>query len=114
MPSRSFGSVKIFSPPFERDELVALLRERMAALKACLPVQRVVLCGSYATGRQAPGSDIDLVVIYAGPSRGDAYQLVRRSVNIPGLEPHVYTAREYEALQPTIDRMTTNGIPIIP
>jgi len=114
MPSKSYGSVKVFWPAFDRDTLVAVLRRRLAALSASLPVQQAVLFGSYANGRQAPGSDIDVLIIYSGSPRDDAYRLVKTTLGIPQLEPHVYAEDEYRILKPTIDRMARDGMPIQP
>ena len=73
MPRRSSSTVKVFYPTRTREELVALLRRRMPALRDVLPARRVVLFGSYATGRHTVASDVDLLVVYAGPRREDAY-----------------------------------------
>lgn len=91
MPSRSSGSVKVFSRPYSGEQLLELLRRELASLAAALPLRRVVLFGSWASGRATAFSDIDLLVVYADPPREDAYVLVRRSVRIRGLEPHVYS-----------------------
>jgi predicted nucleotidyltransferase len=48
-----------------------------------------VLFGSYARSRQTVASDIDVLVVYAGAVRGDAYGLVRRALDLWRLEPHV-------------------------
>jgi predicted nucleotidyltransferase len=112
MQSRSSGSVKVFYPPFSREELLALLRQRMAALQGKLPLKRVVLFGSYAKGRHTVASDIDLLVIYAGKPREDAYALVKRTLNIHRLEPHVYAEEEYERVGITVERMARDGIPV--
>ena len=74
MRQRSSGSVKVFYPPWNREALLVRLREGVTALREVLPLVRVVLFGSYARGRQTVASDIDLLVIYAGEMRGDAYE----------------------------------------
>lgn len=113
MLKRSSGSVKIFYPPFRREELVILLRQRIDALRTRLPLQRVVLFGSYAKNRQTVASDIDLLVVYTGGPRDDAYALVKRTLNIRRLEPHVYSEAEYLRLKDTIDKMVQDGISIV-
>jgi|SRR3990170_1489791 len=112
MPTRSSTSVRIFSPPHSRDQLIAQLRERLPALRRALPVSRVVLFGSWAAGRATAFSDIDLLVVYSGPRREDAYALVRRALGLRGLEPHVYSDEEAQRLQPVLQRMTRDGIPM--
>ncbi len=111
MPDGSSSSVRIFYPLYDRDSLLAVLRQRLAELRAELPVIRAVLFGSYATGRQTVGSDIDLLLVYAGAPRDDAYTLVRRTLALPRLEPHLYTEEEYQQSRGTVDRMIRDGIP---
>jgi len=69
-----------------------------------------VLFGSYAKGRQTVASDIDLLVVYTGRPRADAYALVKRALNIRRLEPHVYAEEEYEQVGMIIERMIRDGI----
>lgn len=75
-----------------------------------LPLKRVVLFGSWAKERATAFSDVDLLVIYADPPRQDAYGLVRRSLNLRGLEPHVYSEQEAELLKTTLERMIKDGV----
>lgn len=51
------------------------------------------------------GSDIDLLVIYAGPERPEAYALVKRTFDLPRLEPHLHTYAEYEQSREMLDKM---------
>src|SRR6516165_7702830 len=106
MPNQSSSSVKIFYRPYSREQLVAKLRATMPELARKLPLRRVVLFGSWVTGRATAFSDIDLLVVYAGPPRDDAYAIVRRVVDQRGIEPHVYTESDADVLKPTLDRMT--------
>ena len=110
MPKGSSSSVRVFYPRTSRAQIVELLREGLPALAAVLPLKRAVLFGSWARDRATAFSDIDLLIIYAGPPREDAYRLVRRSVQLRGLEPHVYSETEAEGLAPTLERMTRDGI----
>jgi len=87
-----------------------MLRQRMPTLQEKLPLKRVVLFGSYAKGRQTPASDIDLLIVYAGVPREDAYALVKRALHIRNLEPHVYAEAEYTQVKTTVDRMIRDGI----
>ncbi len=106
-------SVRVFSRPYSRDQLVELLRGHLPALAGALPLRRVVLFGSWATGRATAFSDIDLLVVHAGAPRPDAYALVRELVPMRGLEPHVYAEADAAALDPTIRRMTRDGIVLL-
>ena len=112
MPQRSSGSVRVFYPPWSREALLVRLREGVAALREVLPVVRVVLFGSCARGRQTVASDIDLLVVYAGAVRGDAYALVRRTLDLRRLEPHVYAEEEYAQVSETLERMIQDGITV--
>ena len=93
---------------------MALLREGLPALAAALPLKRVALFGSWATGRATAFSDVDLLVVYAGPPREDAYQAVRRCLKLRGLEPHVYSEQEAQAVRTTLERMTEASLPLFP
>jgi len=109
MPTRSFGSGKVFYPAFRRDELIERIRSSMEALRARLPVRRVVLFGSWARGRATAASDVDLLV-YADPPRADAYAIVKRTRGIPRLELHVYAGSEYAQVRAVIERMPWDGV----
>ncbi len=113
MPVRSSGSVKLFYPRFDHQTLVNALKQGVAALSERMPLKHVVLFGSWAQGRATAFSDIDLLVIYSDPPRGDAYQEVRRCMDIPGLEPHVYSETEAAFLTETLAKMTANGIVLL-
>ena len=110
MRQRSSSSVRVFYPKFDRAWLVLALRERIKHLEAQLPIRRVVLFGSYAQGTYTVASDIDLLVIYQGDPRDDAHALTKRILNIPRLEPHLYTEAEYEAMASTVDKMIKGGV----
>jgi uncharacterized protein len=104
--------VRVFYPA-SREQIVALLRERLPALATVLPLKRAVLFGSWAKGRATAFSDIDLLVVYDGPPRDDAYKTVRRCLDVRGLEPHVYAEAEADGVRATLDRMTREGISLM-
>ncbi len=112
MRQRSSGSVTVFYPPWNREALLVRLHEGVTALREVLPLVHVVLFGSYARGRQTVASDIDLLVVYAGAVRGDAYALVRRTLDIRRLEPHVYAEEEYAQVSETLEHMVQDGITV--
>ena len=114
MPKRSSSSVKIFYPRWTRAQVLALLRQRLPRLNERLPLARVVLFGSYARGNYTVASDIDLLVVYKGHPREDAYRLVKQVLAIPGLEPHTYSEREYCRVAQVVEKMTEDGIPLWP
>lgn len=113
MRSESFGSVTIFWPRYSREELLARLREGVAALSTKLPVRQAWLVGSWARGRQTAASDVDVLVIYQGPPRRDAYALCRALIDVEGLEPHAYAEEEAAGLGPTLERMARDGIDLL-
>ena len=83
----------------------------MEALKKELSVSLVVLFGSYAKDNYSIKSDIDLLVVYRGKKR-DAYAKVKKTMDIYGLEPHIYSEEEYEAIKNTIEKMIESDIVI--
>lgn len=113
MPKRSSNSVRVFFPKFDAIELVRALREGITRLQAMLPIRQVVLFGSYAKGTYTVASDVDLLVIYQDPPRADAYALTKRVLNIPRLEPHLYTETESQAMAHKISRMIEGGIVLL-
>ena len=106
----SSSSVKVFYPPYKREEMLSLLKERLLALSSVLPLQQAVLFGSWAKGRATAFSDIDILLIYKDPPQEDAYQLARYFLKLKGLEPHVYSGKEAESIKAILDRMTQGGI----
>ncbi|MEM2981841.1 MAG: nucleotidyltransferase domain-containing protein [Candidatus Bathyarchaeia archaeon] len=92
------SSVRVVYPALSRRDVVKRLMDALPMLKEKLPVSDVILYGSYATGRYTAGSDIDLIVVYEGDVRHDAYRTVVKTINLPRLEPKVYTKEQFEAL----------------
>ena len=110
MQKESSSSVRIFYPRFNREELILKLKDKMGGLESELPLWLVVLFGSYAQGKYTVASDVDILVVYKGEERSDAFRIVKRSLDIPLLEPHVYSEDEYLRLKEGIDRMTADGV----
>jgi predicted nucleotidyltransferase len=114
MPKVLSGSVKFFYPDYKPPELAKLLRDRLQGLDEILTLRRVVLFGSWTKGKETAFSDIDLLIIYTGPPREDAYRLVKQYMNLRGLEPHVFSEEETENLEMTLARMTKGGVVLYP
>jgi hypothetical protein len=110
MPIKSSSSVRIFYPKFDRAYLLETLSEKLRILNLKLKLIRAVLFGSYATGKYTVGSDIDLLIVYKGETRPDAYAITKRSLDIRRLEPHLYSEVEYREMKETIHRMEEGGI----
>jgi predicted nucleotidyltransferase len=110
MPKRSSGSARIFWPAFDRAGLIRRLEEGARRLESDLPLVKVVLFGSHAAGRATVASDVDVLVVYRGAPRPDAYAVTRRALAVPRVEPHLYTEEEYRAAASTVDRMARGGV----
>lgn len=102
--------MRIFYPELGQAEVIKRLSEGLEGLRAKLPIVWAVLFGSYARGNFTAGSDIDLLIVYEGETRPDAYALVKRTLALPRLEPHLYTEAEYKAHREMIDKMVKDGI----
>jgi predicted nucleotidyltransferase len=110
MPIISSSSVRVFYPKFSKDDLIQRIKDKIEILDRKLPLILVSLFGSYAKGNYTVASDIDLMVIYEGKPRKEAYSIVKKTLSLPLLEPHVYSEDEYKELGGTINRMIKDGI----
>src|SRR3989337_2901658 len=90
--------VRVTYPTLNRVEVVERLRKACISLEGELPISRIVLFGSYAQDRYTAGSDIDIIVVYKGRERNDAYKIVLDEVKLPRLEPRVNAEQEFRAL----------------
>ncbi|HZU14754.1 MAG TPA: nucleotidyltransferase domain-containing protein [Chloroflexota bacterium] len=106
--------MRVVFPPFSRNELVARLQDDVAGLAELLPLRRVALFGSWAADRATVASDIDLLVVYEGPKRDDAYRVVKQALPLRQLEVHLYTVEEAAGVQVVLERMTRGGIELWP
>ena len=113
MRIESFGSVKIYWPDLNRDELIARLRDQAKALQDRLPMQRLFLFGSWAKAQATAFSDVDVLAVYKGPPREDAYRLVWDTLRVEGLEPHVYSESEAASVASVIDDWATEGVDLL-
>jgi hypothetical protein len=106
--------VRVFYRRNSREEIVHAIEAGIMQLAARVPLRQVVLFGSCARNRHTAGSDVDLLVVYAGPRDDDVFRIVKEVLAVPRLEPHVYMAAEAAALAPVLDRMTRDGIQLYP
>ncbi len=114
MPKVLSSSVRVFYPELSPADIIRRLAERLPGLNKKLPLERVVLFGSYARGNYTASSDIDLLVVYRGRRRADAFATVKRTLDLPRLEPHVYSQVEARQLARVIDRMADGGVVLWP
>lgn len=56
------------------------------------------------------GNDVDILVVYRGQKREDAYAVVKKVLHIPGLEPHIYMEEEYGRMKRTLSKMIEGGV----
>ena len=110
MLKKSSSSVRVYYPRFNKQEVIERGSKGLEELGRKLPLVLVILFGSYAKGNYTVASDIDLLVIYDGKERDDAYAMVKRALSIPNLEPHVYTRAQFEQMKGTIEAMVRDGI----
>lgn len=110
MLRESSSSVRVFYPRFNRDEIIQKIKDKLESLDSKLSLKSVILFGSYAKGNYTAFSDIDLMVIYKGSQREDAYRIARKTLLITSLELHIYSENEYKQIKDTIDRMIKDGI----
>lgn len=110
MRKESSSSVQIFYPKFDKKELIQKLKKKKEEPAKELPLSLVVLFGSYAQGNYTVASDVDLLIIYRGKERKDAFATVRKTLDIPLLEPHVHSEDEYNRLRSVIARMIAKGV----
>ena len=104
------SSVQVFYPKFNKEEIIQAIGKDLENLKRELPLLLVVLFGSYAKGNYTVASDMDLLVIYEGEEKNEAYAIVKRTLNIPRLEPHVYSEYEFEQMKDVVEKMIKGGI----
>lgn len=90
--------VKVTYPSLTKTEVVERLRRASAILEKKLPLAMVILYGSFARDRYTAGSDIDLLVVYKGKDRVDAFKIVMDEVRLPRLEPRIYTEEQFNTL----------------
>ncbi|ULR40915.1 nucleotidyltransferase domain-containing protein [Thermus sp. NEB1569] len=106
-------SVRVFFPPWTKEEILKRLKEGLGVLREDLPLRQAYLFGSWATGRALPGSDLDLLLIYQGPARGDLNRLARKAFKGLPVELHAYTEEEAKALEPLLRQMLAQAIPLL-
>lgn len=90
--------VKVTYPSLTKTEVVERLRRASTILEKKLPLAMVILFGSLARDRYTAGSDIDLLVVYKGQERADAFKVVMDEVRLPRLEPRIYTEEQFNTL----------------
>ena len=87
-------------------------KQRLATIQSVIifSLSLVVLFGSYAKGNYTVASDVDFLVVYEGEGKKETYAIVKTALDIPNVEFHVYTEKEYKEMKDTVKRMTKEGV----
>jgi predicted nucleotidyltransferase len=66
-------------------------------------VEKIILFGSYAIGRQTASSDIDLLVVIDTNicDKDKAYRILRKGLSIKMIELHILSKEEYQSMKET-------------
>jgi hypothetical protein len=99
MRKKSFDSVRVYYPKHSKEELIALLKERVSDLSKRLPIKLAILFGSYAAGRHTVASDIDLFIVVQDLDKNGLYHMIYDGLNLGNLQLHLYTLEEYNKLK---------------
>lgn len=90
--------MRIRYPRYSLEEILQILRKDSQRLGERLPLKLVTLFGSWAKGRATASSDIDVLVVYEGPRREDAYKIASETLHLRGVEPHIYSEGEFDLI----------------
>ena len=110
MPNESSSSVRIFYPNYNKEEIIERIKDALNELNEKIELSKVVLFGSYAKGNYTAASDIDLLVVYRGNPEEDPFRLVKKTLHISRLEPHIYREDEYEKAKDVVEKMEKDGV----
>jgi predicted nucleotidyltransferase len=110
MRRESSSSVRIFYPKFDKEQLIRQLRIKIKELAKKIPLSLVILFGSYAHRSYTVDSDADLLVVYKGKEKQDAFAMIKKLLDISLIEPHVHSEDEYEKQRGSIDKITAGGV----
>jgi len=101
MQRRYSTSVREYYPRYSRDEIIHKLRETLQPIRRKIGVEKVILFGSYATGRNTAASDIDLLVVLDTKliDKNEAYKIIRKSINLRMVKLHLLAKDEYKTLR---------------
>jgi len=110
MLNESSSSVQIFYPNCNKEEIIERIKGKLEELNEKLKLSKVVLFGSYAKGNYTAASDIDLLVVYRVEPAEDPFRLVKKTLDVRGLEPHIYRKDEYEEAKEIVEKMEKGGV----
>ena len=87
MPRDLSTSVRVFYPQLCSEETILRLGAGGLDVQRSIAPVRAVLFGSHAAGIYTVGSDVDLLVVFKGKPRPDAYRRVEQAMAIPRVDP---------------------------
>lgn len=91
--------MRIYYPRFSREALIGRLRLCAEEISRRIPLKLMVLFGSYASGRYTTASDVDLLIVYRGLRRDDAYSICWDILDLSNAEIRIYSEEEYDRLK---------------
>lgn len=87
------SSVKVYYPPYKRDELINLLKSKVQKATNGMKIRLAILFGSYAKNCYTVSSDVDLLVVHEDDK--DIYKILYKEIGIPNLQLHLYTTSDF-------------------
>ncbi|MBI5620522.1 nucleotidyltransferase domain-containing protein [Candidatus Gottesmanbacteria bacterium] len=98
--------------------IVSLVRSYDRALAHAIPIEQMIVFGSYAKGNNQPWSDIDVAVVSRGLGRGDTHAervMLSKFVDSIDLriEPHPFSPEDLaDPWDPLAAEIRKYGIPV--
>ncbi|MBC7129986.1 nucleotidyltransferase domain-containing protein [Candidatus Bathyarchaeota archaeon] len=93
--------MKIFFPKFSKEQVVKEISKHIKELGENLGLCKAILFGSYARGNYTVASDIDLLIVF-DDKKGNKeviYKTLMKKINLPRLELHIISKKNYENLR---------------
>ena len=100
-----------------RDKILAIVTEFAGVISKEMVVSKIILFGSYSTGRQHDYSDIDVAVVspdFTGDRIEDQLRLMkyRRTVDLR-IEPMPFTPGEFVPTNPFVRNIVETGVVVM-
>jgi len=91
------------------------IEDYVADVKSAMPIDKVILFGSYAKGNATAHSDIDLCFFSSSFESQDAFDVVRELFRMTrkygnfDIEPHVFSTSDLETDNPFVKEILRTG-----
>ncbi len=109
MTRRQWGRAWLEAAVPSTGEVAGRLAAGLSELRQLLPVRQVALLGARAA-HEADSSGQVVLVVYGGPKRQDAVEIVRRVLDITALEPRVLSLEEFAESRNILDPLVASGM----